>query len=369
MPPGSFPTMFKRLVAAISILVAATAVSCSSGPEETAETAPTEEPKPLCPKRDLDRCFVLGLMLESGYEGKPDPARAAEYYEFACARAHDDACYNLAVLEVEGRGVERDPAQARRRYQRMCAAGHGPSCANLGFLVSTGDGGDAAPEDALALYERACELGSPVGCANYGDRLIASDVVDERKKAVAAFANACRQGNQSGCFIHGWALANDCIEKVCSFEDTSALAKSVETRCQPEGTPRVCATFAAHLMGGQHHEPDPLKARKLARSACDAGDGWACTLHGAAAIRGSGGGVDHEGAHRSFMRGCEARHAPACTQGGVQMVEGRGIPRDQTGGYAALGMGCSLGDVDACNTLLLFCQQGDEAACMARADD
>lgn len=351
-----------------AILGTLTVLGCSGGATQRPVTADSA-PRPLCADDDLDRCFVLGLMLESGYSGKPDPARAATYYTYACDRGDADACYNLAVLEVEGRGVKEAPATARQRYREICDGGHAAGCANLGYLVSRGIGGEASADEAIGLYERSCELGSGVGCANYADRLIGSDNAAQRKRAVSAFASACRHGQVSGCVRHGWSLANDCTDKACQLEDEAALAKSTRDACRPDGSPRICATFAAHLLGGRHLGADPKQAREVARKACDAGDGWGCALHASAASKGIGGPVAHEDAHRSYLRGCEAEFAPACTAGGVQMVEGRGIERDTLGGYAALAQGCRGGDTDACNTLLLVCEQGDEAACAARSED
>src|SRR3546814_2102073 len=68
-------------------------------------------------KGDAGAQFRLGLLLERGAFGEPDPTAAAEWYRRAAAQGYREAQYKLALLYQYGRGVERDLGKAAELHR------------------------------------------------------------------------------------------------------------------------------------------------------------------------------------------------------------------------------------------------------------
>jgi TPR repeat protein len=64
-----------------------------------------------------------------GSIGFRDPAKAASFYERACANAHMDGCANLALLLLgTASATPEEKARARKLLDNACAAGITRAC-------------------------------------------------------------------------------------------------------------------------------------------------------------------------------------------------------------------------------------------------
>lgn len=113
-------------------------------------------------KGHADAQWVVGNMFVSG-DGmaRPDPERAAFYYQRSAEQGYLEAQVSLATLYRLGRGVERDPETAARWLQTAAAAGHPVAQSDLGDIFYGGENGEVAINraDAFAWYGLAARNG------------------------------------------------------------------------------------------------------------------------------------------------------------------------------------------------------------------
>lgn len=103
--------------------------------------------------------FYLGVRLEQGIEGTPDPEAAAEWFGRAAEQGHTAAQLKLAGLLYRGDGVDRDRARAAEWYRQAADGGSPRAAFNLGLMAERGDGLPRDAELAASMFEQAADGG------------------------------------------------------------------------------------------------------------------------------------------------------------------------------------------------------------------
>lgn len=129
-------------------------------------------------------CGEAGYYLEKGFGLPKDAARAARFYERACALGEKMSCSSLGrLLEKGGDGLKRDLPRAVAVYEKECNAGDPNACVSLAHLYVDAGGVKRDPRRAAALFEIACQRGNKTAC-------------DSQQHALQI---ACREGDASSC--------------------------------------------------------------------------------------------------------------------------------------------------------------------------
>jgi TPR repeat protein len=120
---------------------------------------------------------------------------------FACRGGDGAACNYVARATDEGwGGVTKDPARAARFYELACAARHPLGCSNLGVSYQAGDGVPADIRHAVDLYAEACTNGAKPGCTNLGNLMVAGVGVPRNlDRALSLVRIACEGGHSGAC--------------------------------------------------------------------------------------------------------------------------------------------------------------------------
>ncbi len=84
---------------------------------------------------------------------RPDPAKAAQYYDRACSVGCINSCDTLGDQVVRD-----DPARAAALWKKSCDEGFAPACSSLSDLYEVGRGVAKDLEKAKQLFKRACTM-------------------------------------------------------------------------------------------------------------------------------------------------------------------------------------------------------------------
>lgn len=159
-----------------------------------------------CAGKIIEACAIEAQMRMNGEDGCPvDKARARAAFELSCGPDFLFSCANAGLLFATGQGGEADKAKARTYYDKACAAGKGEivGCVNLGALYLNGEGGDVDKAKAQELFTLACSAKNAEGCFNLG--LIFAKGMDggspDLDKALGFLKQACELGNKQGCDV------------------------------------------------------------------------------------------------------------------------------------------------------------------------
>ncbi len=230
-----------------------------------------------CAQGRAEACAALGLALQEGRGVPHDEARAAAYFDRACALRRDPAapaCADLGALLLEGVGLDHDRARARALFQAGCDAGYGRACAALGYA-----GRD--PAAATPRFRRACELGSGWGCYLWAQSREAAAAgrgaaAGGRGDLLEIYATGCANRYPAACAAAG-RLGLSMIERAEPHAPTArACATWLLEACQG-GEARGCARLGRLLQRGAPGLPaNPSQAAQLLDAACGAGDASAC---------------------------------------------------------------------------------------------
>jgi TPR repeat protein len=194
----------------------------------------------------LDRAETLGVICQQAglvyAEGKiipPEPARAAHFFNKACAFGNAEGCANFAVeyLFAKTAGVEGDitralamleqacpqttngricfivgyacetgrtravdKAKARSLYSRGAALGDLEACKRAGRMAVLGEGGPVDPAAAIPWLQKAVDAQDGQSCL-YLSKLyhLGEGVPQDEPRAVALLEKACNLGVQPAC--------------------------------------------------------------------------------------------------------------------------------------------------------------------------
>jgi TPR repeat protein len=103
---------------------------------------------------------VLGNILASAAQGKPDYQQAVKWYQKAADQGQAEAEFGLAVLYESGQGVPLDLQAARRLFTAAADKGFAEAQYELGTLWEEGKGDAADPTMAQHYFQLAAEQGN-----------------------------------------------------------------------------------------------------------------------------------------------------------------------------------------------------------------
>lgn len=157
-----------------------------------------------CSKGNVESCFFLGSMYETGRGAQQDFAKAASHYQSTCDRGLAEGCNRLGVMHFYGSGATKDAERAVKLFALSCKTGLADACNNLGFVLDVGRGVARDSAKAAILFEAACNGGDVPGCFNAGVLHVAGRGVAKSESKAAAFFERARQGGvveryRSGC--------------------------------------------------------------------------------------------------------------------------------------------------------------------------
>ena len=196
-----------------------------------------------------------------------------------------------------------------------------------------------------AFWEQACAEGLRGGCRNLLIRQ----------------SNNCREGFAWSCNEQGILLA----EGTFVPGDVGAAAASFARTCDL-GLPVGCANASTLAAGGSdfgrastsmayawaYQDTEPLD------EACDAGDGEACYLRGAAHRLGRGVSQDEARARELFMRSCDLGWAAGCSSLAELFLLGQGVSVSYQRAADGFGRACDAGEAMSCLRLGLMYRLG-----------
>lgn len=228
---------------AASVLLA----SKSSG----AEQAASKFLEKACALKDLDRCFQLGNLQETGGSPVRSLEKALVTFDRACTDGHERACMHLGAIYIDGNGIPADPRKGMTFDERACARSEtSPACRVLGVLLVTGQNG--APKDqqrGIAILEKSAKAGdaeSEVLLA--GMYASGNGVKVDQERSLFWSKLACAQGKADGCQLLGSVLvgrggpgdnaasvaAMDALDKGCRLGATDACPLAAQLKAQHE---------------------------------------------------------------------------------------------------------------------------------------
>lgn len=112
--------------------------------------------------------FFLGVAHEYGYVGKPDAAKAVEWYRKAAEQGHTGAQTFLGFALLTGSGVAKAPEQAVALFRKAAEKGNPEAQQNLGKCLFYGDGCKENQQEAVTWYRKAVEQGEAGAMFNLG---------------------------------------------------------------------------------------------------------------------------------------------------------------------------------------------------------
>src|SRR5262249_35836936 len=124
-----------------------------------------------CLEGEASDCNLLGVALEVGELGAPDPTAAAFFYRHGCEGGFAQSCNNLGWLYLLGRGVESDGRIALVLFERafeqnriQCDVGNIAGCRAAIALQDSMVLHDEDDKRLAAVLHRGCELGDAPSC-------------------------------------------------------------------------------------------------------------------------------------------------------------------------------------------------------------
>ena len=275
-----------------------------------AEGASFLQLKKACSKGEMQSCFQLGMMFESGDQVREDFAEAKNYFEKACPKGHTKACIGLGDLYERELGVEKDLVRARTFYAKACKAGDGEGCYSIGRLEENAH----HMKKALSMYDQACQKKFAMACSTLG---MMYDFGREIKK------------NEM--------LARDYYQKACSLDGVF---------CDWLGN--------AYENGKLGVQKDIKKAYHYYERSCKGKSAEGCYKVGNFYFYGKSIPKNYSKAVYYYRKSCSmsgAGVAKGCNNLGVLYSQGKGVEKDRAYAEKYYKKACKLGYFDACDQL------------------
>lgn len=164
------------------------------------------------------------------------------------------------------------------RWDRECSEGNGKSCVNLARIVEDFDIGRAPLVLAAALLDKGCRGGSAHACGRLGQyQLRARGVREDSRRGAELLEDACKRGSEDACARLGTELAWGHFLP----PDGDRAEKLLEHACEKQVW-HACALRArqttSHFLSQLERNTWDERARKAARSSCEAGDLESCAF-------------------------------------------------------------------------------------------
>ena len=150
-----------------------------------------------------ENCNVVGRILNCAVEesaltdGKPDAAKAVEWYRKAADQGHPGAQTFLGFALLTGSGVAKAPEQAVAWFRKAAEKGNPEAQQNLGRCLFNGDGCEKNEQEAVSWYRKAAEQGESGAMFNLGAcYLEGTGVKKDRAEATKWFKRAASLGHK-----------------------------------------------------------------------------------------------------------------------------------------------------------------------------
>jgi len=296
--------------------------------------------KVACDNGFVEGCYLLAEFNRSGW----DAEKLDRVYSDLCDKGHTDSCYSLARTYLDGVRPEPEPGRAQELFERACALEHARSCFEAGRGTPEVDMFKAAD-----YFSRACELEDAAGCKGQVDLILkqgqSSDVGDNLR----AFEVACeqRQSDRACEWLAYYLLDADSPKR--DFSRGRALLQEI---CDGESAPaKACYELGKAYEGKIGGPRDRTDAVKYYRWACRSGTLEAC--HRAAGLLEKGEGVTKDDAEALALFGhsCEGGLSTGCTSAGDILTYSVQIPRSEQAASEWYAKGCDLRNAESCHGL------------------
>ncbi|NLC23447.1 MAG: sel1 repeat family protein [Oxalobacter sp.] len=190
------------------------------------------------PARQLE----VGFLYAQGIEGRPDYAKAVEWYQKAAEAGSNTAMYLLAVMSIEGLGTEQDYAAALRWAQKIADSGDGSGYMLLGMLYESGSGVPQDDTKAAQYYGYATREARDIG-ARYRLGMLnleGKGVPKNPARAIEWLESAASQGDRHAryqlgyMYFTGTGVGVDYVRSGVWFEKTLASDGPVTRKKFPD---------------------------------------------------------------------------------------------------------------------------------------
>ncbi len=302
-----------------------------------------------CRHGDANHCHWLAKQLN-----KKDPARAAQFYRRACDAAIVSSCVGIAHLMIDGRGVDKDLAGANKLLSRACDSGLAEACSSMGYSYDEGIGVSKDYTKAAALYLKSCDSGSFVGCYNLAQLLNSPKLGNQHAKSIEYYKRACDGSEMIACSMLGSLYAEgNGVEK-----DYLKAEKLLRKSCEAGEMDVGCGELAMFYNHGWGVSKDLEQAKRLYQQSCDAKNIISCD-HLANLLADSGA---VEKALTLRKDACDKGLLSSCGALARMYLEGLGISKDVGVGTRLYRQACDGGDSDSCNAFGIAYQYGKGVA-------
>jgi TPR repeat protein len=212
-------------------------------------------------------------------EGGRNLGQALPWYRKAAEAKNAEALYTLGYLTETGLGVSADPAQALTYYSAAAEAGSAAAQTNLGTLFETGQAGERDVVKAAALYRRAAAQGFAPAQVNLA-RLLRDGAIPQEGPGAAEILlrAAAAQGNATAARMLAETVADrDPAEArrlyrtAAEAGDRDAVVALAEMRMEGRGGPRdlVAAKAVLEPLATAAYAPAQFALGRLYRDAPD----------------------------------------------------------------------------------------------------
>jgi len=280
--------------------------------------------------RFIGLALLLPLAMAHGASAVQPPAgESLQQKQAACQKGDLAACVRAGKAHEDGVGTAVNKSAAAPFYRRACDGKDGDGCARLGWLTFTGKGVTRDFDAGYALLEKGCDdLKSGEACYIMSVVNLSSDSPALQGLGRENLMASCMFEYLPGCYDLGASF----LEGTHGFKRHPASAVVIwELEACEKGYARACAAAGFLYQHNEEIKRDPVKAVRLYRQACDAGESIGCSYLGIAYADGVGGlAKDPAKAAQLYASACDAGAGDACSLLAEAYRSGTGVGRDIT---------------------------------------
>jgi TPR repeat protein len=303
--------------------------------------------------RFIGLALLFPLAMAHGASAVQSPAgESLQQKQAACQKGDLAACVRAGKAHEDGVGTAVNKSAAAPFYRRACDGKDGDGCAHLGWLTFTGEGVTRDFDAGYALLEKGCDvLKSGEACYIMSVVNLSSDSPALQELGAKNLMASCVYEYLPGCYDLGASF----LEGSPGFTRDPAGAVVIwELEACEKGYARACAAAGFLYQHNEEIKRDPVKAVRLYRQACDAGDPIGCSYLGSAQADGVGGlARDPAKAAQLYASACDAGAGDACSLLAEAYRSGTGVGRDITKADVLARKGCELKSI--------YCEQAAAA--------
>ncbi|MBZ7979910.1 sel1 repeat family protein [Campylobacter sp. RM12642] len=109
-----------------------------------------------CKNKNMQACYDLGFLYESGIGTKQNYTKAINLYTKACENNLYEACYAVGFMNAYGIRTQQNKKKAIKFYTKSCNHNYAVGCYFLSFLYKD--------KKAKEYLKKACDLGDERAC-------------------------------------------------------------------------------------------------------------------------------------------------------------------------------------------------------------